>query len=126
MKSLGGFTLFLVLTAFFTVSCTDGESPVESVLVIAPDEGSEMVLVKASGKKGYVGTSETSAKTLERPQMGIEFTYDFYIGRHEVICKDFNDAMKNLTGASVACLEDSLPAANVSFYDAVLYANERS
>ena len=45
MKSLGGFTLFLVLTAFFTVSCSDGESPVESVLVIAPDEGSEVKLL---------------------------------------------------------------------------------
>ena len=62
----------------------------------------------------------------ERPMMSAGFTYDFYMGRHEVICKDFNDVMENATGLTIACEQDSMPAANVTFYDAVLYANALS
>ena len=85
-----------------------------------------MLHVKSTGKKTLVGTNDVSAKALERPQMKVEFTYDFDLGRHEVICNDFNEMMKNVSGLKVDCPEDSVPAANVTFYDAVLYANAMS
>ncbi len=126
MNCLGKFDLFLFLTFFFVTSCSEEGSPVGSPLLMDSVENDGMLLVKATGKKAFVGTTVSSAKTLERPQMDVKFTYDFHIGRHEVICKDFNDVMNKVTGVSVSCPHDSIPVANVTFYDAVLYANEIS
>lgn len=81
---------------------------------------------KPNAEKAVLGTNDIWAKMSERPMMSAGFTYDFYMGRHEVICKDFNDVMENATGLTIACEQDSMPAANVTFYDAVLYANALS
>ena len=136
MNSLGELALFVVLTAFFVTSCSDDKpasysieepSPVSLPLIDLENIDSDgLVLVNSKGKKAVVGTSDVSAKTLERPQMGVNFGYDFYIGRHEVICKDYNAVMNTVTGASVACPQDSIPAANMTFYDVVLFANALS
>ena len=95
MSSLGELALFVVLTAFFVTSCSDdkpvsysieGPTPVSLPLIDLENIDSDgLVLVNSKGKKAVVGTSDVSAKTLERPQMGVNFGYDFYIGRHEVI-----------------------------------------
>ena len=118
----------LFLMALVATSCSDDNHSVATSPLIGTDEGiiEGMVLIQASGKKTVIGTNDVSAKTLERPQMGVTFSYDFYIGRHEVVCKDFNSVMKKVTGVKVYCPEDSMPAANVTFYDAVLYANALS
>ena len=92
------------------------EKPV-STLDLGEIGAEGMVYVKASGEKTFLGTRDVLAKSLERPQMNVDFTYDFYIGRHEVICKDFNETMGFVTGVTVPCLMDSLPASNVTFFD---------
>lgn len=45
------------------------------------------------------------------------FTYDFYIGENEVTCGEFS---------KTECSNDSLPVTDVSFFDAVLFANKKS
>lgn len=118
---------FLIIAV--ATSCSDDSHSGDNNSV-APEQDElnvdGFVYVQAKGKKTTLGTDDVSAKTLERPKMTAEFTYDFYIGRHEVICKDFNDLMRKETGVKLSCKQDSLPAANVTFYDAVLYANALS
>ena len=121
--------LFVVSVSLNLISCSDSDS---NAAISSPDselgddiiEG--MVYVQAKGKKATLGTSDSSAKTLERPQMGVNFTYDFYMGRHEVLCRDFEKVMHEVTGITVSCKQDSVPISDVTFYDAVLYANALS
>lgn len=129
-KACPPFLLFF-LTSFLVLGCTE-DNPSDSVFAsqgvraLYGDSVEGMNLVRSSGKRVSLGTNDISAKMVERPQMGVQFTYDFYMGRHEVICKDFNDAMLGETGLNVSCTQDSLPTANVTFFDAVLYANALS
>lgn len=133
MEKIIQILLLSFWATFMAVSCADENPSIYSLgktstSMLEPEEGlvGGLVYVHATGKKTFLGTNIQSAKMLERPQMGVEFTYDFYIGRHEVICKDFNNVMAGATGLNVMCLQDSLPAANVTFYDAILYANALS
>lgn len=129
MKSpLKFFVLFLLV--FLMDSCSfdesSGSSSHSSDEVLEKDRISGMVHVLSKGKSTVLGTSEQSAKVDERPQMRVKFTYDYSISRHEVICKDFNEVMKDVSGLQLECAQDSLPASNMTFFDAALYANAMS
>ena len=80
--------------------------------------------IKAVGETVLLGTNEVTAKVNERPSMKALFDYDFSIGRTEVTCAEFNDLM-TAKGLSLSC-DASVPATNITYYDAVLFANERS
>ena len=86
----------------------------------------DMVKVLSTQKKVSLGTKDASAKESERPVMRVLFSYDYYIGRHEVTCGEFNNLMGGETGFRTNCENDSLPVVNVTYYDAVLFANARS
>lgn len=83
-----------------------------------------MLRIKAVGETVLLGTNEVTAKVNERPSMKARFDYDFSMGRTEVTCAEFNDLM-TAKGLSLSC-EASIPATNITYYDAVLFANERS
>lgn len=86
-----------------------------------------MVLFSATSQKVQIGTNEKSAKVNERPAATVNFTYDYHMDRHEVTCETYNDVMKDYgAAAQLECAGDSLPAVNVTYFDAVLYANARS
>jgi formylglycine-generating enzyme required for sulfatase activity len=123
MEKIIRILMLSFLTIAVATSCSDDSHSGDNNSV-APEQDElnvdGFVYVQAKGKKTTLGTDDVSAKTLERPKMTAEFTYDFYIGRHEVICKDFNDLMRKETGVKLSCKQDSLPAANVTFYDVVL------
>ena len=80
---------------------------------------SEFVLVKANGKS--VSIESTKGDEDNQSFLTASFSYDFWIGRHEVTCKEFKSLLKKSD-----CDNDSLPATNVSYNDAVLYANAKS
>lgn len=93
-----------------------------------------LIVVKASkirnssgGAIAHLGTYMTSAKSSERPQLRAVLNYDFSIGMHEVTCAEFRELMG--TTFDERCRgEDSdlLPVTKVTYYDAVLFVNERS
>ena len=83
-----------------------------------------MLRIKAVGETVLLGTNEVTAKVNERPSMKARFDYDFSMGRTEVTCAEFNDLM-TAKGLSLSC-DASVPATNITYYDAVLFANERS
>lgn len=66
------------------------------------------------------------ASVYESPALKAVFNYNFYLSRHETTCGEFNTLMKPVTGLVLDCENDSLPATNLTFYDAILWANERS
>ena len=83
-----------------------------------------MLRIKAVGETVLLGTNEVTAKVNERPSMKARFDYGFSMGRTEVTCAEFNDLM-TAKGLSLSC-EASVSATNITYYDAVLFANERS
>ena len=113
--------LFCACSNSVDISPSDGTSDVFEV-----DSLSGMLLVKSADKQVSLGTEESSAKSNERPVMHGRFDYDFSIGRREVTCAAFNSVMKSELGVSLDCAGENIPATNLTFFDAALYANARS
>lgn len=119
--------VFLVLLFVFWAACSNSEgvsSGNSSKIEVEEDSLAGMLRIKAVGETVLLGTNEVTAKVNERPSMKARFDYDFSMGRTEVTCAEFNDLM-TAKGLSLSC-EASVPATNITYYDAVLFANERS
>lgn len=91
-----------------------------------PDSLDGFERIPATGKYVYLGTEEISAKSNERPMMKVGFGYDYFMSRSEVTCSDFNAVMKDVSGLIVPCKDDKMPAADITYYDAILFANAKS
>ena len=79
-------------------------------------------LVEAKGKSVTLGTNSKDANADERPSMKVVFDYDFFVGQHEVTVGEYGKMMNK----SVNKDSSDKPQVNVTFYDAVLYANALS
>lgn len=66
--------------------------------------------------------SKGDSVKLETTGLVVRFTYDFYIGEHEVTQGEYFQ----MTGFPFAEGKENFPVTNVTFYDAVLYANALS
>jgi len=120
------------LLAVCLISCSDVSSSQDGDSVFSTSSDLKGFLkVAASGKSTYVGTDDSDAKENEKPRMMVKFDYDFALGRHEVTCGEFNKVMgeadlpKGLI-SKMDCEDDDVPVSDVTYYDAVLYANARS
>lgn len=125
----------LILGSAFWVSCSNADDVLSSQngnVVYDPIEFFEsdsiegMVKVNAAGSYVIMGTDILDSRLVERPQMKVNFSYSFSMGRHEVLCRDFNALMQKETGLVAECLNDSMPVYDVTYLDAVLYANALS
>ena len=119
--------IILIMLTALLCACTDSNNaswngPIVNITV---DSLPEMLRVSGMGQT-HLGTNDASAKANERPQMIVELKYDYSIGRHEVQCDEFNALMKPATGLSLNCASGKIPATDLTYYDAVLFANERS
>lgn len=115
----------LLACAFALVACGDfvlSEPNAYNTMAIEQDKEKGFVRLHASGDSTKLGTDVPSAKRTERPEMTVRFTYDFAIQKHEVTCEEFNSILKS---PKLDCTGDK-PATDVTFYDAVLYANALS
>ena len=90
------------------------------------DSSTEMVPVNAGNALAVLGTNSDLAKVNERPQMQVSLNYEFSMGQHEVTCGEFNELMKTFSGLELECDHDSLPATNLTFYDAVQKVHRNS
>ena len=122
--------LVFIVASFVILGCSNSETVAASQespkTEYAQDSLKGMFRVKAGGAKTVLGTNAVDARSNERPTMNVTFNYDFSMGRHEVTCGEFNKLMNAATGLSLDCADDNLPATNLTYYDAVLFANERS
>lgn len=71
----------------------------------------------AEDREGMIRVPASDTKVSLTEKMTSTLAYDYFIGIHEVTCGEYGD--KN-------CANDSLPVANVTFFDAVLFANAKS
>ena len=119
---------FLILLIALLCACTESNNALwnnNPEVNISADSLTGMLRVSSKGRV-RLGTNDPSAKSSERPEMRVELNYDFSIGRYEIRCDEFNAVMNPLTGLLLKCGNSKIPATDLTFYDAVLFANERS
>lgn len=122
------YRILLLLLSFVFYACSNSESLYSQQNLDASFEADSldnMVVVKHNKKEVMLGTNDSVAMVSERPQMQVSLNYDFSIGKSEVTCAEFNSLMKS-SKISVPCEKDNYPATNLTYYDAVLFANARS
>ena len=117
--------LIMVLTLFN--ACSDNSSsPGTSDPSKRHAKIDGFVYIETSGKSTFLGTDVSGARQSEMPLMEAFFTYDFYIGEHEVTCGEYNALRRDGYSKCEGLYGDNSPITNVTFYDAVLYANAKS
>ncbi len=89
------------------------------------DDIEGFVRIHSAGKSVVLGKSESSAPLKERTEMTVDFTYNFYIGKNEVTCEDYNRSMSRV-GALSPCWSETRAAIVVNYNDAILFANAYS
>ena len=113
MKELVSLFIFLLLGL---CGCSESDSlDSEDLGYLESLDLKDFTLVRSKGKSVFLGTRDSNASINERPVMESKFDYDFWMGNHEVTCKEMG----------ISCA-DSLPVTNVTLFDAVLYSNRRS
>ena len=129
IEIIAALLAFLILVSCADDEAYDDELPsLDSVMV-----GAEvsyypgMYDILASGTFVVLGTDSPDAPVKERHRLKTSFDYDFSIGYHEVTCDEFNHVSKAAgLKLELACPEPGFPASDMTFYDAVLFANAKS
>ena len=118
--------ILLTLISLLFLACADVDPPSDYVyLGFSEDKIDGMIRVEASNANALLGTNETVAKLEEYPQMKVKIDYSFSMGKHEVTCSEFNKLMEP-QGLKLPCEHKNIPATDLTYYDAVLFANEKS
>lgn len=107
-------TIVLVAAALALFACSDDPSDIHKPELIATSSSSFSPIEERPGMI-RVPASDTKVNLAEK--MDVSLTYEFLIGIHEVTCGEYGD---------LSCAGDSLPVANITFFDAVLFANAKS
>ena len=131
--------LLAVFLSLFVIACNNDESahfieqssneepdtPIEKDSVPTSIEIEGMIRLESGSTT--IGSNDEDYKANERPAMKILLDYDFYMGVHEVTCAEYAGiAKKAKLKAFGKCENDSLPIVDITYYDAVLYANAKS
>lgn len=83
----------------------------------------DMVKIAARDSLFKMGSETALSGEYERPEHGVRFTYDFFIGATEVTRQEFFAVTGSADSEGTG---DSLPVTGVTWYDAVLYCNSLS
>ena len=137
MSHAPGFTVLAVVALLASLLCSGcsnseyGGWVNESELDLNP--ASDMLRVKASGQAVLMGSNDTLSPMRDKPQMWVTFSYDFSMGKHEVTLGEMDSVLRASPGPKgwkihgpVPSDSFNYPVTNVTYYDAVLFANARS
>jgi uncharacterized protein (TIGR02171 family) len=114
-----------IVFAVFFAGCQSDGGPTE----VLPYSGMQrqMLLVEGSKDTVILGTNKNGAKIDESPEMEVLLDYDYWVDVHKVTCGEFKSVIdESVVENRIDCGPDSLPVVNVTFFDAVLFANEKS
>lgn len=115
------FAISLFALALLACSSVSSDSSTDAPL----DEIEGMIAVR--GGTVTLGTKDSKFKPSERPAMKVSLDYDYYLAIHEFTCGEYKALAKEYKLKDFGkCKKDSLPLANVTYYDAVLIANAKS
>ena len=120
--------LFLLITSILWGACSNSSSSSNDIV---PDVEPEPEIMEGmqviKGGDLVLGSNESSFRAAERPAMKVHLDYEFYLDVHEVTCGSYRIlAKKGKVKDFGECANDELPLANVTYFDAVLYANAKS
>nr|AIF26712.1 hypothetical protein [uncultured bacterium fosmid pJB84D8] len=110
-------------------ACTHSDDyAIRSTRVDLDEDSSHDGLIYVHAKDAYVtlGAKGATAIFNEKPKMGVRFDYDFSLGKHEVTLGEFRKYTSENWGFFADAIGDSLPVTDLTYYDAILYANARS
>ena len=117
----------LLLTSFVWMACSDANEEPTLLSSSSPAAGYDgFVLIHSYGQKTTLGTNEIGARTSDVPEMNVRFTYDFYISKYEVTRGEYLALRPDAGAECESECSDNIPVTNVTYYDAVLYANAKS
>ena len=127
-------SFFLTLFIIFFVSCTNDASKLsipemESSSSAAQDsiEISIEGMIHLAKGTTTLGSDDKNFKANERPAMQVKLDYDFYMGKSEITCGEYASiAKKSHLKTFEDCPSDSLPITDITYYDAILFANAKS
>ena len=113
-------------------SCVGSSNSAESdtTEIIPNDTTAQIVGIESmhrlSGGTVTLGSNGKEFKTNETPAMKVVLNYDFYMDVHEVTCGEYENTAKKTGLKRFGCKGDSLPVTNVTYFDAILFANAKS
>lgn len=115
--------LNISILALSLLACNNGTS--DSSCEASTEDIEGMLLVHSG--TATLGSNESKYNASERPAMKVHLDYDFFLSIHEMTCGEYRAlAKKQKLKDFGKCKKDSLPLADVTFYDAVLAANAKS
>jgi uncharacterized protein (TIGR02171 family) len=118
------------MITFFFISLVLFCSPTTSPPVVTDKMFPGMHCIHSKGRTFMLGAGDAlaSAADLEKPPMNCAFGYDYWIDTTEVTQKDYFavTGRNQLPRGNQSGPGDDFPVSFVSWYDAVLYCNEKS
>ena len=124
----------LLFTLCLFAACSNSTSEYMDVEV-SPDSSSSEATVDVPEVEGMIvvcggtvtlGSDDAKYRPSERPAMKVRLDYDFSLGRHEVTCGEYSELAEKMDLKKFSkCESDSLPLSDVTYYDAVLFANAK-
>ena len=122
--------LLAIVLSIFAIACSNSESSYtietpsnDEISSIAEIEG----MIHLESGLTTIGSNDKRYKATEKPAMKVALDYDFYMGVHEVTCGEYTKiAQESDLKIFDECENDSLPIVDVTYYDAVLFANAKS
>lgn len=119
--------LSLFIFAFFLNACSDSVTDENENSTVASDTEKIEGMIRIEPSKTTLGTKDKSFKANEKPEMKVELDYAFFLDVHEVTCGEYRKvAKKSKLHTWDSCENDSIPLSDVTYYDAVLFANAKS
>ena len=119
-------TILLLFFLIAFVACSDSKSTHSSEQ--SDDSANEIEgMIRLKSGNVTIGSNDKSFRPNERPAMKVLLDYEFYMGIHEVTCSEYAKVAKNTDlKAFKKCDNDSIPLTDITYYDAILYANAKS
>ena len=120
--------LLALILSVFVINCSKSDTTSSNELS-SDDENNVEIEGMIHLERGTVtiGSNDKKFKSNERPAMEVKLSYDFYMDIHEVTCGEYAKVAKKAKLKSFGkCENDSLPLVDITYYDALLYANAKS